>query len=70
MTRFYMQREAGIRETVSALAVAVGVGGLSYYLVRMLLAREDLETRVGTKVSDQVDGDRGRRQLAGGKLSK
>ncbi len=44
MTRFYVQREAGVRETVSALAVALGVGGLSFYLVRMLLAREDLES--------------------------
>lgn len=45
MTRFYVQREAGIRETVAAVAVAVGVGGLSFYLVRMLLAREDFESK-------------------------
>ena len=44
MTRFYVQKEAGIRETVAAVAVAVGVGGLSFYLARMLLAREDLES--------------------------
>lgn len=44
MTRFYVRREAGIRETVGALAVALGVGGLSFYLVRMLLARDQLET--------------------------
>ena len=43
MTRFYVKREAGIRETVSALAVALSVGGLSFYLTRMLLARDDLE---------------------------
>ena len=45
MTRFYVKREAGIRETVSALAVALGVGGLSFYLTRLLLARDDLESK-------------------------
>ena len=45
MTRFYVKREARIRETVSALAVALGVGGLSFYLTRMLLARDDLESK-------------------------
>lgn len=44
MTRFYVPRKAGVRETVSALAVALGVGGLAFYLVRMLLAREHLES--------------------------
>jgi len=44
MTRFYVQSEAGIRETVVALAVALSVGGLSFYLARMLLAREGLES--------------------------
>ncbi len=45
MTRFYVQKEAGVREKAAALAVALGVGGLSFYLVRMLLAREDVESR-------------------------
>ena len=45
MTRFYVKREAGIRETDSALAVALGVGGLSFYLTRMLLASDDLESK-------------------------
>jgi|TARA_B100000809_G_scaffold202288_1_gene203056 hypothetical protein len=45
MTRFYVKREAEIRETVSALAVALSVGGLSFYLTRMLLARDDLESK-------------------------
>jgi len=44
MTILYVRREAGVRETVGALAVALGVGGLSFYLVRMLLAREHLES--------------------------
>ncbi len=44
MTRFYVKREAGIRETVGALAVALGVGSLSFYLARMLLAREGVES--------------------------
>ena len=56
MTRFYVKREAGIRDTVSALAVALSVGGLSFYLTRMLLARDELES----KVSPDVTGDSGR----------
>ena len=51
MTRFYVRREAGVRETVGALAVALGVGGLSFYLVRMLLARDDLETKAGVRAA-------------------
>ncbi len=53
MTRFYVQREAGIRETVSALAVALGVGGLSFYLVRMFLARDRLETEAPTPLESE-----------------
>ncbi len=45
MTRFYVKSEAGIRETVGALVVAVGVGAVSFYLARMLLARDDLESK-------------------------
>ncbi len=56
MTRFYVKREAGILETVSALAVALSVGGLSFYLTRMLLARDDLES----KALPDVAGDPGR----------
>ena len=51
MTRFYVKREAGIRETVSALAVALSVGGLSFYLTRMLLARDDLESKAPPEVA-------------------
>ena len=61
MTRFFVRKEAGIRETVGALAVALGIGGLSFYLVRMLLAREDLES----KAPPHVPGNPGRRQPAG-----
>lgn len=43
MTRFYVRREPGPRETLGALAVAVSVGAVSFYFVRMLLAREGLE---------------------------
>jgi hypothetical protein len=45
MANFYLQREAGSRDRLTALAVAVGVGGLSFYLTRMLLARESLESK-------------------------
>ncbi len=60
MTRFYVKREARIRETVSALAVALAVGGLSFYVARMLLAREDLES----KAPPHVAGEPGPPQLA------
>ncbi len=66
MTRFFVRREAGIRETVGALAVALGIGGLSFYLARMLLAREDLES----KAPCQLDGDPESRQIAGGEGAK
>ena len=45
---------------MGALAVALGVGGLSFYLVRMLLAREDLES----KAPPRVAGEPGARQPA------
>lgn len=51
MTKFYVQKEAGIRETMGALAVALGVGGLSFYLVRMLLARENVESKAPSRVA-------------------
>jgi hypothetical protein len=44
MTRFYIQREARARETAGALAVALGVGSLLFYLVRMLLSRESFDS--------------------------
>ncbi len=53
MTRFYVPREARVRETIGALAVALGVGGLSFYLVRMLIARDDLETKAVAHVASE-----------------
>ena len=50
MTRFFVRRRAGIREAVGALAVGLGIGGLSFYLARMLLAREDLESKAPAHV--------------------
>ena len=66
VTKFYVQREAGIRETVGALAVALGVGGLSFYLARRLLAREDLESKAPARVA----GDPGRRLSPGSEGAK
>ena len=43
MTRFYVCREPSPWETLGALAVALGVGAVSFYSVRMLLARENFE---------------------------
>ncbi len=66
MTRFFVRREAGIRETVGALAVALGIGSLSFYLARMLLAREDLES----KAPRHLGGDPKGRQIAGSERAK
>ena len=66
MTRFYIKREAEKRETVSALAVALGVGGLSFYFARMLLARDILES----KAPPDLAGDPGRLRPAGSEGAK
>lgn len=60
MSRFYVHSEAGIRETMAALAVALGVGGLSFYLARMLFARESLAT-----APPRVEPKSGRRKRVG-----
>ncbi len=52
MTRFYVKREAGIREMVGALAVALSVGSLSFYLARMLLAREGVESEAPPRLAE------------------
>ena len=64
MTRFYVRREPGPRETLGALAVAVSVGAVSFYFVRMLLARDALEReapkrlpKTGTDLSLVADTD-------------
>ena len=63
MTGFYVPREARTRETVGAVAVAVGVavsvGGLSFYLARMLLAREHMESKAPPRVAREPE--RGKR---------
>ncbi len=61
MTRFFVQKEAGIRETVTALAVAVGIGALSFYVARMLISRDDVESEAPPHVPE----DPGRREPAG-----
>ena len=66
MTRFFVRGEAGIRETVGALAVGLGIGSLSFYLARMLFTREDLES----KAPSHVVQDPARRQPAGSEGAK
>ena len=51
MTRFYIRREPDPRETLGSLVVAVSVGAVSFYFVRMLLAREGLEREAPKRLS-------------------
>lgn len=44
MSRYYVHRDPGPREILGSLAIALGVGGLSFYLARTLLSRERLES--------------------------
>ena len=44
MTRFYVEREAGTRENVGALAVTLGVAAVTFYVVHAFLAREPVES--------------------------
>ena len=62
MTRFYVSRKAGAPETMGALAVALGVGGLSFYLVRMFLARDNLETETPAHVAGEPESRPGVRE--------
>ena len=43
MTRLYVRPGPGPRETLGALAVAIGVGAVSFYFVRMFFGREGME---------------------------
>jgi len=67
MTRFFVPREAGPRETMGALAVALGValvtGSLSFYLVRMLLARDSLESRAPAHMQGELENPSGAKTL-------
>jgi len=51
MTGFYVRREARTRETVGAVVLAVSIGGLSFYLARMLLARDHMESKAPPRVA-------------------
>ncbi len=44
MSRFYVRKDRGPREILGSLAVALGVGTLSFYVAQMLLSRERLES--------------------------
>ena len=52
MTRFYLEREAGTRENMGALAVTLGVAAVTFYVVRAFLAREPLESGAATAPRD------------------
>ena len=55
MTGFYVPREARTRETVGAVAVALGVAVSVGYLVRMLLAREHMESKAPPHVAREPE---------------
>ena len=63
MTRFFVPRKAGPRETMGALAVALGIGGLSFYLVRMLLARDSLESKAPAHMTGELENPPGAKAL-------
>ncbi len=69
MTRSFVPRKAGPRETMGALAVALGValslGGLSFYLVRMLLARDSLESKAPAHITGELESPPGAKALGG-----
>ena len=44
MRHFHVEREAGTRENVGALAVTLGVAAVTFYVVRAFLARETVES--------------------------
>ncbi len=66
MTSFYVPREARVRETIGALAVALAVGGLSFYLVRMLIARDALETKAVAHVAAEPGRHQGAKREGAG----
>ncbi len=55
---------------MGALAVALCIGGLSFYLIRMLFARDSLESKAPAHVTGELEnppgaktlGDQGARQ--------
>ena len=63
MTRFFVPRKAGPRETMGALVVALGIGGLSFYLVRMLLARDSLASEAPTHMTGELENPPGAKTL-------
>ena len=51
MSRFYLRRDPGAKETLGAMAVALGVGAVSFYFVRTLLARDGLEREAPKRIA-------------------
>ena len=58
MARIYVRADPGGREILGSLAVAVGVGALSFYVARMLLSREGLESTPPTNTLSRAVGRR------------
>jgi hypothetical protein len=43
MSRVYVRREGGRRETLGALAISIGAALASFYIAKLLLTREGFE---------------------------
>ncbi len=56
MPRIYVRADPGGREILGSLAVAVGVGALAFYVARMLLSREGLESTPPSNTSSRAVG--------------
>ena len=61
MTRFYRRKEPGPRETLGAgllaLGLATGVAAVSFYFVRLFLAREPLEELEDERLPGGSEGE-------------
>lgn len=61
MTRYHRRRRPGIRETVTAAALAAGVAAVTFYVTRLLISREPLgsepEDRAGRASGEGARSD-------------
>ena len=52
MSRVYVRRDPAAKETWAAMVLALGVGAVSFYFVRNLVARESVEREAPKRLPD------------------